>query len=147
MRQGLFLFLLVFLVSASQAQAASVCAKKSCVDVEVVSEFSDLQRGLQGRDGLARGQGMLFVFDTDGRPKFWMKDMKFPIDMIWIDSQKRIVTVRSSCPACVKEPCEVYSSSKDARFVLEVPADFAIEHQFKEGQRLEFKDIRLKSLL
>lgn len=47
--------------------------------------------GLGGRRGLAENEAMLFVFDTPHRLGFWMKDMRFPIDILWLDSEKRVV--------------------------------------------------------
>lgn len=49
------------------------------------------QKGLSGRQGLSENEAMLFVFDTDDFHAFWMKDMNFPIDIIWIDSDNRVV--------------------------------------------------------
>jgi uncharacterized membrane protein (UPF0127 family) len=121
--------------------ASSVCLKDVCVNVDVVSTPQDLQKGLQGKAGLAENQGMLFVFDEDTFEHFWMKDMKFAIDMIWIDSQKRIVTIEPSRPPCLSEPCEIYSPSNPARYVLEVSSGFALKHQLKPGDVFEFKDI------
>ena len=131
-------------VCANIAQASSVCAQETCVNVEVVSTMEGMRRGLQGREALAENQGMLFAFDNDDFQKFWMKDMKFAIDMIWIDNQRRIVSIASARPPCMQETCEVYSPSQKARYVLEVPAGFALAHQFKEGVVFEFKEVKIK---
>src|SRR5947208_11440214 len=50
-------------------------------------------RGLQGKEGLKKNEGMLFIFEQDGLHRFWMKDMKFPIDIIWIDHRGAIITI------------------------------------------------------
>lgn len=124
-----------------QAHAAWVCKKDVCVQVEVVSKDEDLRRGLQGRDVLADRQGMLFVFKSDGFYRFWMKDMKFPLDMIWIDRQHHIVTIAPSRLPCDQDPCPVYEPSTKARYCLEVPDGFALKNQLQTGDLLEFKDI------
>ncbi len=133
---------IIFIVVAglwlcSTSQAATVCAKDTCVDVEVVTTMEDMQRGLQGRDSLADHHGMLFVFTSDDYQRFWMKDMKFAIDMIWIDYQHHMVAIAPSRPPCTQEPCTVYVSSQKARYVLEVPAGFALKHHWKEGDILQ----------
>ncbi|MBI3601957.1 MAG: DUF192 domain-containing protein [Candidatus Omnitrophica bacterium] len=117
--------------------SSSVCIKDTCVDVEVVTAMEDLQRGLQGRDSLSDNHGMLFVFSDDDYHRFWMKDMKFAIDMIWIDHQHHMVTIAPSCPPCTQEPCAVYTPSQKARYVLEVPTGFALKHHWKEGDTLQ----------
>ncbi len=129
----LFSFLFILFFGVISSQASSVCIKNGCVNVDVVSEPKELQRGLQGRENLTYNQGMLFVFKTDDFQRFWMKDMKFAIDMIWIDNQRRIVTIAPSRPPCKEDPCEVYSSSKQARYVLEVASGYSRKHHLKEG--------------
>lgn len=141
---SLILFLITVFFSLNSAHASSrVCIKGVCVNVEVVSQTDDMQRGLQGRNGLVKDQGMLFVFQKDDFQSFWMKDMKFPIDMIWFDSQYHIVSIAPSCPACVKDPCEVYTPTQKASYVLEVSSGLALKHQFKVGDVVELKGVEL----
>lgn len=68
----------------------------------IVAEIADNERtrgaGLSRRDGLKVNEGMLFVFDRPGLPVFWMKDMKFPIDLVWI-RKNEIVGFTDSLPA------------------------------------------------
>ena len=82
-------------------------------DTEVLRE-----KGLSGRDSLCSNQAMLFVFDSDSMPGFWMKDMKFQIDIIWLDSNKRVVTIKSNADPA-KYP-EVYYPELDSRYVVEI---------------------------
>jgi len=119
--------------------SSSVCVKNVCVDVEVVSTFEDMQRGLQGRESLGDNHGMLFVFKNDDILQFWMKDMKIAIDMIWLDSSDHIVYMAPSVKPCVENPCEVYAPAVKARYVLEIPSGYALKHGFNIGDRFEFK--------
>lgn len=135
---------LIIVLGALESQAARVCLKKDCVEAEVVSTEVDMRRGLQGRKGLKDRHGMLFVFKNDGLQNFWMKDMNFAIDIIWIDSKGHIVTVAPSCAPCTTEPCEVYSPKANARYVLELPSGYALKHHFTVGDGLLFKDINLE---
>jgi len=68
-----------------------VCFGDKCVQVEVVRKEEELHRGLQFRTSLAPDGGMLFVFQKSGPYAFWMKDTLIPLDMIWMDSERRIV--------------------------------------------------------
>ncbi len=88
-------------------------------------------QGLSGRAGLAEDEGLLFVFVRDGQYSFWMKDMRFPIDIIWIAADKRIVEVASE--VAPETYPHSFTSRELARFVLEVPAGFAAAHGITVG--------------
>jgi uncharacterized membrane protein (UPF0127 family) len=96
--------------------------------------------GLSGRASLAEGKGMLFVFEKPDTYGFWMKDMNFPIDMIFIGEDKKVVTVvaHASPESYKKNPPEVFYPAKPVLFVLEVPAGFAKEHGVEEGMVMSF---------
>ncbi len=139
---SLGLVIIIFYVFGRPQQPAQVCTANTCVDVEVVSGKKDTERGLQGRQGLGPNKGMLFVFDHDDRYRFWMKDVKFPIDIIWLDRQDRIVAVGENVPPCVADPCPVYMPPAEARYVLEVGAGFSRAHGLKPGGRVKVKGIK-----
>jgi uncharacterized membrane protein (UPF0127 family) len=78
------------------------------------------EKGLSGHAPLAPDEGMLFVFDSSGRRGFWMKDMAFAIDIVWLDSELRVLsTLENLSPDSYPTS---YQSSEDMRYVLEVPA-------------------------
>src|SRR3989344_3587537 len=54
------------------------------------------QQGLSGRDGLKDDEGMLFVFANSGEHLFWMKDMKFPIDIIWLNDNREVIYIKKN---------------------------------------------------
>ena len=89
------------------------------------------ERGLSGRSDLPGGKGMLFVFDTDDTWGIWMKDMLFPIDIIWVDASGTVVTVAENV-APDTYPKSFYPSAP-ARYVLELPAGFAAARGIAEG--------------
>ncbi|OGG47170.1 hypothetical protein A2671_01145 [Candidatus Kaiserbacteria bacterium RIFCSPHIGHO2_01_FULL_49_13] len=107
-------------------------------DVEIAVEFADTPalrtKGLSGRELLEEGRGMLFIFENAGRYDFWMKDMHFPIDIIWISSDKKVVGIT---PSLSPETFpEVYYPPTDVPYVLEVPSGYAATHGLKEGDQL-----------
>ncbi|MCX7927973.1 MAG: DUF192 domain-containing protein, partial [Candidatus Omnitrophica bacterium] len=63
----------------------------------------------------------------------WMKNMRFPLDFIWIDSEKKIVEITQNVPICTVDNCPVYSASVPIRYVLEVPAGFVKRYGISEG--------------
>ena len=82
-------------------------------------------------------EGMLFVTEKDGDIPIWMKDMRIPIDIIWLDAKKKVVHVkRDVWPD--NEPHEVYHTPVPARYVLELPAGNAKEHSIKPGVTARF---------
>jgi uncharacterized protein len=104
--------------------------------LEVASQPHQLSRGLGGRQGLARGQGMLFRFPAEGKHCFWMQDMRFPIDIIWLNNSKRVVTIAGSVSPTTypKEICP----DKPARYVIELNAGEVQWSKIREGQALSF---------
>ncbi len=89
------------------------------------------EQGLGGRNSLGSNEGMLFVFPTDGHNLFWMKDMRFSIDIIWLDSAGRVVyIVPDLSPATYPQ---TFGPSLLSRFVLEVPAGWTAAHQTQIG--------------
>lgn len=106
------------------------------VSAEIAQTLPDRARGLGGRPCLSKDSGMLFVFDTDGKHGFWMKDMQFPIDIIWIDAHQRVVHIESD----VSPDTYPYSFTPPApaRYVLEVRAGFSDEHNLLVGDEVSF---------
>ena len=108
------------------------------VQAEVEDTDASREQGLSGRTSLADGTGMLFVFDTPGKYGFWMKDMNFSIDMLFVDASGTIVTIApNASPAGYHlDPPQVFYPASDVQYVLEVPAGFAAAHNVKVGQKM-----------
>lgn len=95
------------------------------LDVERVSTPAAMSQGLSGRKSLADNQGMLFVFPQEGYHSFWMKGMLFPIDIIWLDKDYKVVYVKENAQPCTFLYCPLYTPNKPAQYVLEaVPGTF-----------------------
>jgi uncharacterized membrane protein (UPF0127 family) len=93
-------------------------------------------KGLSGHEPLKSGEGMIFIFPTADTYEFWMKDMKFSLDFIWIDANKKIIAVTESIspdtyPQTFKAPAPV-------QFVLEIPAGSAKKLGLKPGVKVSF---------
>lgn len=110
------------------------------LEIEVAETPSQLQTGLMYRDNLPEGNGELFIFDSEERHSFWMKNMNFPIDIIWMDSNLNIVDITREAVPCQKEQCPIYSPSAPARYVLEVPSGYTQEKGVAIGQHVVLKD-------
>lgn len=93
-------------------------------------------KGLSGRNSLAANKGMLFIFPDDGIYGFWMKDMLFPIDIVWISADKRVVHVDSGVSP-ITYP-RVFEPPLPVRYVLELPAGKAKEYTIRPSSVVEF---------
>lgn len=159
---GLFLFIVVLMVfgrsytsvsfvnqstpSASPLKKLSgnvvVGVRNLNIDAQIAAKASDRKKGLGGRDTLALNQGLLFVFDTKGPYVFWMKDMKFAIDIIWMDENKRIVDIYGSVPQEPKKSDSQlirYKPRGDALYVLETNAGIASLNGLQIGDQVSFE--------
>lgn len=88
------------------------------VTIEVMDTSELRARGLSGKDSLKDSEGMLFVFDDVSTDNcFWMKDMKFSIDMVWLSEDKEVVTVKSN----------VAASTYPDTFCPDTPAKYGLE--------------------
>jgi uncharacterized membrane protein (UPF0127 family) len=95
-------------------------------------------RGLMFRKTLNGDQGMLFVFEEEGHHAFWMKNMAFSIDIVWLDRQKRIVHIEHRIPPCQDDPCPSYPPQFPALYVLELKAGTADVLNLQMFDQLEF---------
>jgi uncharacterized membrane protein (UPF0127 family) len=108
--------------------------------VEIASTDQTRMQGLSGREPLTESQGMLFDFTntTTRQPNFWMKDMKFNIDIIWIANNKIIgITPNVLAPSSNKE-LPLYSPPGDITHVLEVLAGWSNRNQIKVGDTVKW---------
>jgi uncharacterized membrane protein (UPF0127 family) len=111
----------------------------TAVSAEIADTPASRATGLSGRDALADGKGMLFVFGTPGIYPFWMRAMKFPIDMVWI-MNGQVVFVAPDVSSALADQLKMQTPSVPADRVLELPAGFAAAHGATVGATL---DIRL----
>ena len=112
----------------------SVQIHEQTVRVYVADTEEERQKGLGGFAGLESGQGMLFVFPADGEYGFWMKDMRFAIDIIWIAADKTVVDMAENVSPDTYP--NVFSPSEPARFVLELPAGAAKAYGLSIGDKI-----------
>jgi uncharacterized membrane protein (UPF0127 family) len=99
-------------------------------------------KGLTVRDTLGENEAMLFVFETSQKYPFWMPpEMKFPIDIIWLDSNKTVVHIEANAQPCNIYPpisCPNYTPGEDAQYVLETVAGFAQKNNVTYGTQVKF---------
>lgn len=120
-----------------------VIAKGALFHVEVARTEAEKERGLMYRTSMPRDYGMLFVFASDALRTFWMKDTLIPLDMIFIDSEKKVIKIWKNVPPCVlkgrdAERCSIYDSGSPVRYVLELNAGLSEKIGLKVGDVLQW---------
>ena len=116
------------------SDSRTIYVNGSSVIVDIATSSAAREKGLSERESLSPGSGMLFVFPTESSWGFWMKDMHFPIDIIWIDNAGTIITI--SADTSPDSFPQVFYPTGNARFVLEVPAGFAAAHHVSTGDTI-----------
>jgi len=101
--------------------------------VEMAVTAPARSRGLMHRESLPPGRGMLFRFDSPGPVSFWMKNVRFPLDLLYFDSRGCLLAHHDSVPPCTTGRCPVYSSELATAWVLEVPAGTRQQLSIGEG--------------
>jgi len=108
--------------------------------VELAVAPADRRRGLMHRAGLPAGHGMLFVYAEEGSRAFWMKNVDFPIDILFLDREGALVDLTHQAAPCHRDPCPLYRSQLPARYVLELPAGTAERLGLQPGRQLALPD-------
>lgn len=104
-------------------------------DVSLTALIADSEalrtQGLSGTQSLEKDRAMLFVFEKPGIYPFWMKEMRYPIDIIWLDEAKHVVFIKEN--ATPESFPEAFTNTQPAKYVVEVVAGFAKEHGVEIG--------------
>lgn len=110
----------------------------------VADTVEELQKGLSGRDNLKDDEGMLFVFSEKGEHAFWMRDMKFPIDIIFINDNKIVDIYRNVQPPednSSTSQLPTYAPSEPSNYVLEVKAGLSEKNDITEGDTVKIEGL------
>lgn len=119
-----------------EAASISVQAPLGTLKAIVASTTEARARGLSGFASLPKDSGMLFVFQTAGVIGFWMREMNFPIDIVWIDADKRVSGV---APGISPETYpEIFYPREEIMYVLELNSGGAKEYGIATGTKLVF---------
>jgi uncharacterized membrane protein (UPF0127 family) len=101
------------------------------LSVELAVSEPEREQGLSGRRALAEGKGMLFFFDQPSQYRFWMPDMRFAIDIVWIGEDWKVADITEN--ATPESFPATFQPKYPAKYVLEVPAGYAAKRGWREG--------------
>lgn len=126
----------------TQKEAAEVRIKTLNVKARVADSAEKRKKGLSEIDSLPLSEGMLFAFEKEEAYGIWMKDMKFAIDIIWMDKDKKIVDIAKNVapePGKKERELTIYKPQRASLYVLEVNAGLTQLHDLEEGDKVEFE--------
>ena len=106
------------------------------IDIEIAETEEKQMQGLMYREQMKENHGMLFIFDRDDYRYFWMKNTVIPLDMIFVNFNFKIVTIRKNA-----KPYDLnsYASTAPAKYVVEVNAGFCDKYGIKVGDKISFR--------
>lgn len=131
-----------FLGRKKVGDIVSFLGKDVSVTVELALDPYQWGKGLMFRDSLAPDSGMLFVFPTEEKRSFWMKDTLIPLDILFISRDKKVVTIHKNVAPCTTLICPRYTPTQGALYVLEVNAGFTDTYGIKEGDTVNLEHKR-----
>lgn len=120
----------------TQAGPVAVVGRQ-VIRLDVVRSEAAREKGLGGRIGLADNQGMLFVFDDTNEHCFWMKDMRFSIDMIWLNARGRVEHIEKNVSPDTYP--ETFCPNKPSKYMLEVVAGMASDLRLRTGSSVALR--------
>jgi hypothetical protein len=116
-----------------------VCFKENCFSVEVADSEEERRRGLMFREKLDEEEGMLFIFEKEGNYPFWMKNMNFPLDIVWISKEREVVFIKKDFLPCENKNCKIITPKEKAKYVLELNSGTVDCFSIQEGEKVDFR--------
>lgn len=123
--------------SPKMPKESTVCLDETCFTVEIADIFYEKYNGLAFRAYLEPNKGMLFLFKREMDYSFWMKNMNFPLDLIFINKNKEVKYISPNVQPCKTEECPSISAGMPIMYVLELNANTAEKIGLNVGDKLE----------
>lgn len=138
----IFFTILIITLLLGRNKNTEVLVNDQTFNVSIADSDSEKQIGLSGAEVLGANEGMLFLFDNPDLYSFWMNDMKFPIDIIFINGN-RVTTVISNAqaPKNPNETLQIYKPNSESDKVLEINAGLANKYNIKEGTIINIENL------
>lgn len=118
------------------AAVTTIAGRK--ISLEVARTPTEQATGLMHRDTIADDRGMLFVFEPARPVGFWMKNVRFPLDMIFLENGQ-VKAIAPAVPPCQSEPCQTYGPETPVNQVIELRGGRAAELGIRVGDRLDIQ--------
>ncbi|HEY9132158.1 MAG TPA: DUF192 domain-containing protein [Dyella sp.] len=122
--------------AADKAKAISVTLHGHQFSTELALDDASREHGLMDRTKLAADHSMLFVFPDADLRGFWMKNTLIPLDILFFDKNRKLLSISPNVPPCKADPCQTYMSDGDAQYVLELAGGTAKASGIQVGDEL-----------
>lgn len=119
-------------ISPEKLREGTLTVKQRLINIEIAENEREQYRGLSNRDSLCPDCGMYFIFPDKNKLEFVMRDMKFPLDIIFINDNK-IINIAENLTPEGSETKNIYSSLGVVNRVLEVNAGYCQKYGIKAG--------------
>ncbi|MFH0856299.1 MAG: DUF192 domain-containing protein [bacterium] len=133
------LFIFIFFILSGRKKIDYIKIRDNKINIEIVNTDETRYKGLSGRENLCADCGMLFVFNDLRERYFVMRDMNFPLDIIWI-KENRVIKIDKNLSPEGHNPVNIYSPSEPIDMVLEVNGGFCDRKGIKEGEEIKIRN-------
>jgi hypothetical protein len=110
--------------------------KSPILTVKTARTSQEQEEGLMFVEEISNEEGMLFVYEKDTKAKFWMKNCKIPLDIIFIDKYGKIVHIVKDAQPCKTDLCQLYGSDSKYRYALEVDGGWSEKYRINKGDKI-----------
>ncbi len=138
MKKAVLMGLIIALLSACQQNGHRVSLNDQSYLIELADTDQSRAMGLMFREQMADDAGMLFIFPDTQQRAFWMKNTLIPLDILYFDQHRKLVSISENTPPCKNTTtrCPNYPSAKPAKYVLEINAGLSHKYGYKTGDEL-----------
>jgi uncharacterized membrane protein (UPF0127 family) len=117
---------------------SKVCLGAKCFYVELAVTSEEISRGLMFREHLDPDKGMLFIYKYEGVHYFWMKNTLIPLDMVWINSNREVISISNDVQPCQTSQCPLISPEQKVQYVLELNGGTSDKIGLAIGDKITF---------
>jgi len=139
----IFIILLIIVTMIQdnlKGKQSKVCFKEHCFNVELALTPKERSQGLMFRESLADNQGILLVYEEEGKRGIWMKNTLIPLDIIWINKDKEVVFISENTQPCKEvEDCHLITPPEEAKYVLEINGGISKDIGLVAGDKLDIE--------
>ncbi len=129
---------ILFFINKNNQKQTQLCFENSCFDVELALTLKEKKQGLMFRSYLEENKGMLFVFAMEEERGFWMKNTLIPLDIIWLNKDKKVVYISKNNQPCKNDECSMINPDKKAKYVLELKGGTTDKIGLEVGNKANF---------
>ncbi|MFW6025926.1 MAG: DUF192 domain-containing protein [Candidatus Woesearchaeota archaeon] len=126
----------IFILRQENEKKIDIEINNETIETEVASTKKKRTKGLSERESISFDEGMLYVYEEPDYIAMWMKGMNFPLDIIWLDEDKKIITYKKNVSPSTYP--DYFTPDKPAKYVVEVKSGFIKKNNLQVGEKFNF---------